>query len=180
MSFRRPLFNLFVASIAVGPLMIVGCSSGDGDYQEVKPADIPVSDPHASAHNHPSEGPHHGILVELGAEEFHAEIVLPDASENAALTVYVLDSAAKEVVAIDSTEITINLSHDGNAEQFKLAASPDDGDADGKASRFSSSDAELVSHFRSDAVHGQLVLTINGTSYRGEIDHHAHGGSHQH
>ena len=49
-------------------------------------------------HAHPSEGPHHGTLVELGNEEFHAEVVHDDKS----VTVYVLDAGATKAVPIDA------------------------------------------------------------------------------
>lgn len=52
----------------------------------------------------------HGDLVELGNEEFHAEVVHGEAGS---VTVYILDSAAKVTVPIDATELTINVSHDG-------------------------------------------------------------------
>ena len=93
-------------------------------------------------HAHPSVGPHHGSLVELGNEEFHAEVVHDDKS----VTVYVLDASASKAVPIDAQDLTINLIHDGKPEQFKLAASPDAGDPSGKSSRFTLADADLVSH----------------------------------
>ncbi|MGB7329231.1 MAG: hypothetical protein WBD31_30395 [Rubripirellula sp.] len=118
-------------------------------------------------HSHPSEGPHHGTLVELGNEEFHAEVIHDDKS----VTVYVLDSSATKAVPIDATELTINLMHDGTPEQFKLAATPDDADPSGRSSRFTLADAELVGHIDDDKAAPKLTLTINGTPYRGEIKH---------
>ena len=57
--------------------------------------------PAASAHEHDEhahahEGPHHGSIVELGNEEYHAEIVHDDATGT--VTVYLLDSSAKKSV----------------------------------------------------------------------------------
>ncbi len=43
-------------------------------------------------HSHPTEGPHHGTLIELGKEEYHAELVHDDKM----VTIYILDSAAKK------------------------------------------------------------------------------------
>ena len=124
-------------------------------------------------HSHPSEGPHHGSLVELGNEEFHAEVVHDDKS----VTIYVLDSGATKAVPIDSKEIMINLLHDGMPEQFKLAAEPDTDDPSGTASRFTLVDAELAGHMDDEEAAPKLVLTINGTPYRGEIKHdHDHEG----
>ncbi len=124
-------------------------------------------------HAHPSEGPHHGTLVELGNEEYHAEVVHDEQS----VTVYILDASATKAVAIDAAELTINLTHDGSPEQFKLAASPDEADPAGKSSRFSLTDAELVGHLDDDAAAPKLMVTIDGTPFRGEIKHdHDHAG----
>ncbi|WP_442508178.1 hypothetical protein SH528x_007138 [Novipirellula sp. SH528] len=141
-------------------------SGSDVTVDGLPPATVDV-------HAHPSEGPHHGSLVELGNEEFHAEVV----HDAKSVTVYILDSAAAKAVPIDAKEVTINLTHDGAPEQFKLAASPDAGDTDGKSSRFTLADAELVGHIDDEASAPKLSVTINGTPYRGEIKHdHDHEG----
>lgn len=128
-------------------------------------------------HAHPSAGPHHGSLIELGGEEYHAELVHDEDSQT--VTVYILDGAAKRNVAIDAAEITINVKHDGGGEQFKLAASPDAGDAQGRSSRFVSSDEELAEDLHDGHAEATLVLTIEGKSFRGEIDHdHDHDHDH--
>jgi len=132
-------------------------------------------DSHAG-HAHPTEGPHHGDLVELGNEEYHAEI-LHDADAGT-ITIYVLDGAATEQVPIDATEVMINATHDGKPEQFKLAASPDTNDPQGKSSRFVSNDEELAHHLDEEDAEPRLVLTINGKSYRGVITHDHEGHEH--
>ncbi|MCO6042729.1 hypothetical protein NG895_02305 [Aeoliella sp. ICT_H6.2] len=129
------------------------------------------------AHNHPTEGPHHGSLIELGNEEYHAELVHDE--QSGSVTIYVLDSAAKASVPIDAKELTINLSHDGQAEQFTLTADPDSGDPQGMASRFVSSDAELAEELDHDHAEAQLVLNIDGKQYRGAV-HHDHEGHDDH
>ncbi len=128
------------------------------------------------AHEHPSEGPHHGHLVELGKEEFHAELV----HDKSSVTIYLLDSTAKNAVAIDSTELIVNLKHDGKPEQFKLAAAAEPSDPAGKASKFVLQSEDFVKkleHAESDA---RLNVTINGTPYSGSLTHNHddHGHSH--
>ncbi len=131
-------------------------------------------------HDHPSDGPHHGVLIELGAEEYHAELVHDE--DAGAVTVYILDGAAREAVSIDASEITINIKHDGNGEQFKLTASADAGDSDGTSSRFVSSDEHLSEDLHLEDANATLVLSIDGKAYRGDIqhdhDHAGHGHSH--
>ncbi len=147
-----------------------GASPGSSDTVITMDAPPPAT---VDIHEHASEGPHHGTLVELGKEEFHAEVVHDDKS----VTIYILDSSASKAVSIDAKELTINLLHDGKPEQFKLAASPDDGETDGKSSRFTLADAELVEHVDDESSAAKLMVTINGIPYRGEIKHdHDHSG----
>jgi len=134
-----------------------------------------------AGHDHPSHGPHDGDLVELGKEEFHAEVV--HNHDAGSVTVYILDSAAKKAVPIEAKQVVVNLKHEGKGEQFTLAASPDAGEAEGASSRFVSTDkefAEELDHNHGDAT---LVVTIKGKQYRGKIshDHEGHEGhDHKH
>jgi flavin reductase (DIM6/NTAB) family NADH-FMN oxidoreductase RutF len=112
-------------------------------------------------------------VIELGKEEFHAELVHDDKL----VTIYVLDSAAKNSVPVDVSEVVINILHDGKPEQFKLAAAPQESDPSGKSSRFVANDPELASHLDDEAAAPKLAITISGKSYRGTITHehdHAH------
>lgn len=223
-----------LAIVAVGLFTISGCTepSGGEQFSEVSSHDNeqPNQDPHAG-HAHPTHGPHGGDLIELGNEQYHAELVHPhghdDAHhgngpvaphdgeahaaakddhpavdhshdsdeeghheddehaghEHAGITIYILDGAAKNAVAIAATEITLNLSRNGKPMQFNLAASPDAGDSEGKSSRFVSAEKGLLELFHeSEHVEGALVLSIGGTFYRGQLAHshdddrsHAHG-----
>lgn len=171
-------FSLGLTALAVGIAGCTGESTTGGPETAPPPATVDSHEGHDhDAHAHPSEGPHHGDLIELGNEEYHAEILHDDA----AVTIYVLDGAATEQVPIDATEITINAKHDGTPEQFQLTASPDASDPAGQSSRFVSSDAELAAHLDEEGSDPRLVLTINGKSYRGEISHdHDHDHEHEH
>lgn len=217
-----------LAIMAVGMFTLSGCAerAGDAQFSEVSAHDNEqaTEDPHAG-HAHPSHGPHGGDLIELGNEEYHAELVHPHghdddahhdggaehahdddeehhkgehdtdaeghhedgdhdhaAHEHAGIAIYILDGAAKEQVAIEAAEITLNLTHDGKPVQFKLAANSDSGEPDGKSSHFSSSEKGLLELFHeAEHVEGTLVLSIGGKSYRGGLSHdHAHGDEHGH
>ncbi len=139
-----------------------GCGTASHEAAHAHPAT-------ASEHAHPTEGPHGGHLVEIGNEDYHAEV---DHDEHGnSLTIYILDRAAKNPVAIDSQELTINLSAGGKAEQFKVAAQPDSGDPTGRSSRFVSSDPELGKNLDTEGNAAQLVVEIAGTQYRGAMKH---------
>ncbi len=76
-----------------------------------------------AGHDHPSEGPHGGELIDLGKEEYHAELVHDDATHT--ITIYVLDGSAKVAMPIEATEMALNLLVDGKPQQFKLPAKPE-------------------------------------------------------
>ncbi len=159
---------LMIFTLAVF-VMAIGC-----DDQSAAPSgkSTTVSTPPPATvetHSHPDIGPHHGDLIELGNEEFHAEMVHDDAAGT--ITIYILDSAAKIAVPIDATELVINLKHDGKPEQFKLLSSADAGDPAGKSSRFTLKDADLATHIEDAAAEPKMSVTINGKPYSGEIKH---------
>jgi len=171
MNYKLNLTLLAALALAVGCGPKSETVSTDAISDTVVMDDMPAAT--IDVHAHPSEGPHHGSLIELDNEEYHVELVHDDKS----VTVYVLDAAAKVAVPIDAAEVTINLLHDGKPEQFKLLASPDSDDPSGKSSRFTLADAELAIHLDDETAKPKLTLTINGTPYRGEIKHdHDHEG----
>lgn len=126
------------------------------------------------AHEHPVHGPHDGDLIELGNDEYHAEIVH---EADGKVSVYILDSSAKNAVPIDAPEVTLNIVHDGSPEQIPLAASPTETDPAGQSSRFVSADGHAGADLDHAGVQAKLAVMINGTSYQGVIAHdHDHAG----
>ena len=114
-------FSSLLLALACGCSPANNSSTGNVTMDGPPPATV-------DAHEHPSEGPHHGTLVELGKEEFHAEVV--HAADT--ITVYILDAHAEKSVPIDATEVTINVLHEGKPEQYKLPATPDANDGVGQ------------------------------------------------
>lgn len=178
---------MFHVSLRMKSLIIVagfgltGC--GSAPQTPNAPSEHPPAtvDEHAGhGHAHPAEGPHHGDLVELGAEEYHAEVVH---ESNGAVSVYLLDGTAKNAAPIDAAEVTFNVTHDGKPEQFKLPADPEATDPAGTSSRFTLSGSELDKHLDVEGATAKLVVTISGKSYSGQLEHdhdHAHEGDHKH
>lgn len=129
-------------------------------------------------HDHPSEGPHGGALIELGEEEYHAEIVMEEKTES--VIIYVLAANAKDLVPIDATEVFINLKHGNKPEQFKLKASATKTDPKGKSSRFVLKDEDLMHDLHHDDSQARLRLKIDGKSYSGKIAAADHDHDHEH
>lgn len=163
-----------LVTMIVPALLILGVS---GCGSKASKPSVPAAGAAAEEHGHASKGPHGGDLIELGNEEYHAELVHDEKAGS--VTVYILDSGAKTSVPIEAPEVMINLKHDGRGEQFKLAASANPGDAPGKSSRFASTEAELVKDLDHEGAEAQLVLTINGKPYRGALEH-GHEDGHDH
>jgi hypothetical protein len=163
--------------------LVLGVASGCTSESQGPAAVVaPVADSHHAAehaHGHAETGPHHGALVELGNEQYHAELVHDE--HGGLVQVYVLDGAAKKSVAIDAEEVLINLKHGGQGEQFRLAATPLATDAAGKSSCFASGDKELGADLDATGTEARLVVEIAGKSYTGKIPSGSHAGhAHDH
>lgn len=144
--------------------------------EDKKPAAKKPASKEEHGHAHASQGPHQGALIELGEEEYHGEIVVDEKAH--VVTIYVLDSHAKDAVPIEATEVVINLKHGDKPEQFKLKAAPQKTDPKGKSSRFSLKDVELTHDL--DHAQSQLRIKIAGKSYVGKIVLEDHDHAHDH
>jgi hypothetical protein len=156
-------------------LLAVALSTGCNSKTSEPAAKSPTKEAGHAEHDHPTTGPHGGEIIELGNEEYHAELT----HENEAV-VYLLDGSAKAAAPVDASEVTINLSHDGKGEQFRLAASRDASDPEGKSSRFTSDDAELLKDLQEGHAEVALVITIDGKQYRGNLEHEHGEEGHDH
>ncbi|WP_373653611.1 MULTISPECIES: hypothetical protein [unclassified Schlesneria] len=150
----------------------LGCNP-QSDYKSVdeakKAPPLPDHD-----HGHGAKGPHGGGLVELGAEEYHAEILVDHDTES--VVVYVLGKDAKTDEFVAAQDVTIALE---GKEPLTLKAAPKPDSPEGKTSKFALEDHDLV-HALMDAgfLHGDLRITIGDKPYIGHIDYHLDGSSH--
>ncbi len=157
---------------------VVGCDGGKSDYKkadEIKKAPA-VHDDHGHSHGGSEKGPHGGSIVELGAEEFHAEVVLDHDAH--ALRVFLLGPDAKTAAPTTASELVI--APEGK-EAWTLKPLPQAGDGDGKSSRFELIDDKVI-HDLLDAkfVHGDLRITIGDKPYTGHLDMHLDEVKHEH
>jgi len=163
----------FLLSLTV----MLGCNGAKDDFNKIKPGQNKVTE--EAHHAHPEHGPHGGHLVELGEHEYHAEVVFDH--EANALSVYLFGADLKKPLAIDGTEISLNLTIEDKPTQLTLAAAPLEGEPEGKSSRFALTGDPTVAEHVHDAedLHGRLSVTIAGKPYSGAIEHH-HGHDHGH
>jgi hypothetical protein len=158
-------------ALMMGLTLTLGCNSDNG------PPAVPetTSAGNHAKHDHPSTGPHGGDLIELGSEDYHAEL-----THDSEVIVHLLDGSAKAAAATDATEVTINVRQDGKAEQYRLPASPAAEDPEGKSSQFTSDNAQLLAAFDAHEAEIQLVVMINGKQYRGGLADGHGGEGHDH
>lgn len=131
----------------------------------------------AGAHGHVEVGPHKGMLIELGEEEYHAELLVDENTHT--VSIFLLDGAGKNNFAIPAKEITVTLKHDGKPESFKLKAKPQKSDSVGMSSMFTLKDEEFVDDLHHKGSDPRLMLTINGKSYAAKIELNHKDGDHK-
>ncbi len=145
-------------------LALTGCPA--------KTAAPPAAAPKAEAHA--EEGPHKGHLIELGEEEYHAELIHEDATKTVAI--YLLGADARTAVSIPDPEIMLNLVVAGTPMQAKLTAERQPGDPEGQASKFAIVDEQILEALEAPKTTGRLNVTIGGKSYSGNVEHEGDHG----
>lgn len=145
-----------------------GCAGDDMGTSSASVEDNQSTQNHeGEATAHPDQGPHGGHLIELGDEAFHAELLHDEATHT--VVVHVLDAAGTQEVAIDQSEITLQIFKDGQFAKYALLAA---GEAM-PASTFSLMDQDLCELLHAEELRGRLNVTIEGESYNGVIELHA-------
>lgn len=130
------------------------------------------------AHDHSIEGhahgigPHDGTIADWGGGKFHVEFTVDHDKQQA--TVYVLGSDEKTATPIDAKSIELSITDP--EMQITLAAEPQEGDPEGKSSRFVGTHEKLgvVQEYA-----GTMTGVVDGTPYSGDFKEEAHG-DHEH
>ena len=152
--------GLFVAAIG-----LAGCSGGETKTTTwtTKVETVPVEGDDDD-HDH-DEGPHGGTIIELG--NYHGEFVVDHEKEQA--TVYILDDAVKNPVAIPAESLTLSIK--SPAFTTELAAKPQESDPKGNSSRFVGTHEKLgtVQEFE-----GSVSYKIKGKPFSGDFKEEAH------
>jgi hypothetical protein len=177
---RTGFLSLCVTSVLAMSLFLVGCGS-DSTATPTDKSNGPPSPPASGAdhgdqagHAHPTEGPHGGHLIELGNEEYHAELLHDENTHT--VTFHLLDGPGEQAVAVPLAEITLQLFQGGQFVPYALKAVQGPGDAAGAASRFEIVDAALCDALcHGKETRGRLQATIDGKPYIGTIEHTDHG-----
>jgi len=174
MLFRRSFELAMTAAFA---LVLAGCSDSGSEFTEVSHDESEIGHEDHSGHGHGVHGPNGGEIVEVGNEEFHAEVVVDEDKHR--IDVFILGSDAKTAKPIAASEISISFKHGDEVEAFKLAASALEGEAEGQASKFSITDEELFEELHEHSEGATLSFTDGDQALTGTVKHsHAHEDGH--
>lgn len=168
------LLRCGISALCLG--LLIGCEpAADYKTKDQINAEKGHEHEHDHDHGHGAAGPHGGALVELGEEEYHAEVVVDHKAH--ALTVYLLGKDAKTAATTTATELTIS---EKGATPLVLKATPLEGETDGKTSKFELVDEKAVHEIdEAGFLHGDLSVKIADKEFSGSVDAHF-DGDHDH
>jgi len=157
---------VWTALLSVGSLLILsGCTSK------------PAAEHGGEEHHHHVHGPHEGELIEIGNEEYHAELLTED---NNKVTIYVLDGKGEKPVPIVAEPITISMVVNASTPEFSLDPKPQESDPAGKSSRFESTKPDLGVALGNPDAKRELKLKVGEKEYKAEFPHFDEEEHHKH
>lgn len=124
-----------------------------------------AASPAARAEEH--EGPHKGIVVEWGEEEYHAEIVVDAKAGTVAVYIYGDDKSLMKGKGVPIAAKSLTLTIKGEkSTTIKLDPAPEKGDPEGTASKFTGKH-ELFT--KEGKLMGTLGAKIGAKPYSGDF-----------
>ncbi|MEO1995469.1 MAG: hypothetical protein ABGZ17_09360 [Planctomycetaceae bacterium] len=182
MTMRFALLGVLVACVAC-----IGCKQEQKEFQEYSQAEQNQAvDPHDDGghdhggHEHGPHGPHDGHVIEVGDDEYHAEVTFDKDARR--ISVYFYGHNLNEKQAIAQSELTLDIEDEDSGEETEivLAAAPEEGETEGKASRFEVAGDKVPEGIDDiEKIHGHIHVTIAGKEYTVDINHdhdHDHEG----
>jgi hypothetical protein len=159
-----------VVALACFMVATTGCDS------QKSPPNPAVQSGHAGEHHH---GPNGGELIELGSEEYHAEL-LQDTDESI-VTIYLLDKEGKKAVPIAAETVLIRITLDNKPNEFPLAAKPKEGESAGNSSKFESNNKDLTLALGNDKAEREVEVKIGEKPYKQKFPYFVphHPGHHE-
>lgn len=143
----------------VAGVVIVAAATADDKKKDAK-------------HEHPSEGPHHGVLIEWGEEEYHVEFVVDHKAQTA--TAYILDGSGKKAKPIDAKELTLMLKQKPPVT-MKMMPKPESGEKAGQSSRFTAKNAVFAKEAQ---LEGTISGKVGSKPYSGDFKQTPHDHKH--
>ena len=104
---RSPRWFFTNVLVVMAVIAVAGC----GQRADKVPATGHSGESAAEEDHHHHDGVHGGQVIELGSENYHAELIHDDATHK--VGVYFLDSSAKAAAPVDAKSVTVNVAVDG-------------------------------------------------------------------
>ena len=142
---------------------LVGCGAEQSSSLPPAPIEWEEMGHEHAVHMHPTEGPHQGMLLEIGKGDYHAELVHDDARN--LVGIYLLDERAMKPVLVTEAQLPLNLMVDGKPTQFHLLATPLEGEPLGHSSHFELVDANLSAALHQLDNRSRFNVTIQGRPF---------------
>jgi YHS domain-containing protein len=124
---------LFLGAALLGLLLYSGCNDSPGDAPPHALA-APAAAVPTAEHAH-KPGDHGGLIVEIGADNYHAEIVV---EKGGVVRLFTLGKDEARVQEVEQQEITAHATPEagGDAVEVVFRPAPQKGDGAGKTSQF--------------------------------------------
>lgn len=160
-------------------VLLTGCSAGTTDSkpgaQETTQSGNEHEHQHQShreGHTHYGAGPHGGTILELGGDDFHAELTINH--DDHAIRIFLLKSDAKTPLPTKATEVILSI--DGGVRK-QLPARPLESETGGESSRFELIDPAFFHEVLNQGfLHGDLFVEIDSKKFTSHLDiHFEHG-----
>lgn len=156
--------RLVSAALLLTAAISAGCAKvGESNKTRSDKKATPEAD-----HDH-GKSPHGGTIIEFG--KYHAEFCVDHAKK--AATVYILNGSLKKNVPVDAKQLLLTIK--SPAFQTDLVAVPQEGDPQGKSSRFTAIHENLG---KEQEFEGTVSGELDGKPYLGDFKEVAHDGHH--
>jgi hypothetical protein len=160
--------QLFKGFLVLGLMLgLSGCNTKKDDEFKAQEAGKTVK-PAEVDHHH---GPHGGHMADLGDDHtMMAEITYQ--ADPRQIAVYVVDHEdPSKAVAIEAQSMTLELH--GGKSPLTLSAEPQEGDEEGKASKFVVTGDAIPESIKSiEDIEGDLKVDVGGKTLEAEFGHH--------
>ncbi len=167
--------KVYLATALCLALVASGCpKSGDGTRTLGEGDDVTNTSP--PEHHHHDEGPHGGHILEFG--DYHGEI----AHKDGIVTVYILGDDAETAVPLEGATAVLKLKSGEETVDVALAASPQEGEAEGSSSAYASAEGGLPEGVKDiEDIEGSVEIKMGEKTLTATIEHdHDHAHDHDH
>jgi hypothetical protein len=171
------VFGMLVMCLAA----LTGCGKSNIGSPPTDASTDAHSHSHAHGHSHDHDhghGPHGGHIIELGSEDYHAELTQDPASQM--VGIYLLGGDLLTAAPVDSPSLTMYVSSAGETTEYTLPAVAQPDEPAGKSSYFELASEPLLTALSGQPPNSQarLSITIGGMPYAGAIEAADEGHSH--